>query len=246
MELFMEANLNAIGIIIAPIFAIIVSLLWGTKYDEKRFLKAILISLSIILGAVIFVILLPSDLHLSFAYQLFVPLISLFPILWFVEKKIIKYSASLILLVLAIVLSIQYEHLTHRAEYSLDEPAKIIALNNLQRIAVNMALYSVAEMDINSYPEGWLSESPLLSNLSMKHQQSIKEHCVFDRSQTYRLWHSPFTRIYDTRKQYLELWYPGGKLSGETIGKISLRERYDIVPEPHKNEPHSRPLPLQR
>ncbi len=236
MELFVEANLNAIGIILAPIFAIFVSLVWGTKYDEKRFLKAVLIPLSIIIVFVIIVTFLPEELHLAGAFQLYVPILCLVPILWFVEKKTIRYCASVILLILAIVLSIQYVYLARSGKYSLYEPGKIIALNNFQRLSVNMALYAAAETGSNSYPEGWLSESPLLSNLSKEHQRSIREHCIFDRLQTYRLWHSAFTHIYEVRKQYLELWYPGGMLSGTTIGNISLRERYDVALKPAQSD----------
>jgi TPR repeat protein len=232
-----EANLNAMGIIFAPMFAIVISLIWGTRYDEKRFLKAVLIPLSIIIVLTIITAFLPFELHLSGAFQLFVPIVCLFPILWFVEKKIVRYSASLALLALAIGLTIQYEYLARSGDYSFDEPAKIVALNNFQRVAINMMLYAAVDRDSNSYPEGWLSDSPFVATLSENHRQSLKEHCKFDRPQTYRLWHSPFTHIYGARKQHLELWYPGGKLSGTTIGKISMRKRSDFVAEPAQNSP---------
>lgn len=222
----MEANLNAIGIILAPIFAIAVSLIWGTKYDEVRFLKAVLIPLSIIIGIVIILIFLPSDLNLPFTLQLFLPIICLFPILWFVEKKMVRYSASFILLVLALCLSIQYRHLAISGKYSLNEGRKLVAQNNLQHMSINMMLYAIAESDSNVYPEGWLAESKFITNLPKERQESIEKHrtLIFDRPETYPLWHSPFTHLYETKPQYLEPWYPGGKLK-DSIGKISLKER---------------------
>ena len=221
----MEANLNAVGIILAPLIAIAASLIWSTKYDERRFIKAVLIPLSIIIALIIILALLPSELHLYFAYQLFLPVICLFPVLWFIEKKIVRYSVSAVLLILAISLSIQYEYLIHSKMYSAMQSEKIIALNNFQRLSVSMALYAAVSRDSNSYPEGWLSESPLLTSLPGEHQKKLKEHCVFDKPQTYRLWHTSFTHIYAAKEQHLELWYPGGNLSGKTIENISLRER---------------------
>jgi len=222
----MEANLNAIGIILVPIFAIAVSLIWGTKYDEIRFLKAVLIPLSIIIVIVIILTFLPSDLNLSFALQLFLPIICLFPILWFVEKKIVRYSASFILLVLALCLSIQCRHLALSDKYAFTEGRRLIAQNNLQRLGISMMLYAVAENDSNVYPEGWLAESQFIANLPKQRQESIKTHRIFtfDQPQTYPLWHSAFTHLYEIKPQYSEAWYPGGKLR-DSIGKISLKER---------------------
>jgi selenocysteine lyase/cysteine desulfurase len=65
--------------------------------------------------------------------------------------------------------------LNNSGKYSFYQPGTTTALNNLHHLAINMALRSVVEMDSNSYPEGWLSESPLLSNLSKEHQQIIKD-----------------------------------------------------------------------
>jgi hypothetical protein len=221
----MEANLNAFGIILAPVIAIAASLIWGTKYDERRFIKAVLIPLSIIIALVIILSLLPSDLHLYVAYQLFLPVICLFPVLWFVEKKNVRYSVSAVLLILAISLSIQYEYLIHSRVYSSTRGKIIIAQNNFQRLSVSMMLYDYISRDSNSYPEGWLSESPILNDFSGEHQKNLKEQCVFNRPQTSRLWHTSFTHIYAAKEQHFELWYPGGNLSEKTLEKISLRER---------------------
>ncbi|OQA03672.1 MAG: hypothetical protein BWY69_00310 [Planctomycetes bacterium ADurb.Bin401] len=223
----MEADFNAIGILFAPAFGIFMALIWGTKYNEKRFLKAVLIPLSIIVVLVIVVEFLPPQLKLKGALQLHIPILSLFPILLFVEKKTVIYAASLFLIFLAIVLSIQYAYLCQKYNYSFDEPAKIRALDNLQRASINMMLYAVAETDSNVYPAGWLSESAFVDNLPEKYQQGIKKHCKFERMQTVRLWHSPLTHLYKAKKHYQELWYPGGKLSGKTFQNISLKERWE-------------------
>jgi hypothetical protein len=221
----MGPDINAIGIIFAPVFAIAVSLIWRTTSDNIRFVKAVLIPVFIIILTAIIIKFLPEDWKLTFSLQLFLPIVCLFPILWLVENKAAKYAAICILSVLAISLSIQYVYLSRSGRVSLMQPEKVAALDNLQQLSVGFILYAVASNDSNYYPEGWLSDSPLMAKLPEERRKYIEERSKFDRPETYRLWHTPLTRLYGVKKKHQELWYPGGKLSLNTIGKISRRDR---------------------
>jgi hypothetical protein len=221
----MGPNINAIGIIFAPVFAIAVSLIWRTTPDNTRFVKAVLIPVFIIILTAIIIKFFPEDWNLAFSLQLFLPIVCLFPVLGLVENKAAKYAAICILSVLAISLSIQYVYLSRSGRASLMQPEKVAALDNFQQMSVGFILYAVASNDSNYYPEGWLSDSPLMAKLPEKYRKSIEEHNKFDRPETYWLWHTPLTRIYGAKKKHQELWYPGGKLSQDTIGNMSRRDR---------------------
>jgi hypothetical protein len=221
----MGPNINAIGIIFAPVFAIAVSLIWRTTPDNKRFVKAVLIPVFIIILTAIIIKFLPEDWNLAFPLQLFLPIICLFPILWLVENKAAKYAAICILSVLAISLSIQYIYLSRSGRTSLMRPETVTALDNLQEMSVGFILYALASNDSNYYPEGWLSDSPIMTKLPEKHRKTVEEHNKFNRPDTYRLWHTPITHLYGVKKKYQEFWYPGGKLSQSTIEKMSRRDR---------------------
>ena len=67
----MGPNINAIGIIFAPVFAIAVSLIWRTTPDNKRFVKAILIPVFIIILTAIIIKFLPKDWRLAFSLNCF-------------------------------------------------------------------------------------------------------------------------------------------------------------------------------
>jgi hypothetical protein len=222
----MGPNINAVGIIFVPVFAIAVSLIWRTAYDNIRFVKAVLIPVSIVIFTAIIIEFLPKDWHLAFSLQLFLPIVCLFPILWLVENKAVKYAAICVLSVLAISLSVQYVYLSRSGIASTMQPGKAAALDNLQLTIVNFALYTVASHDSNDYPEGWLSDSPFLANLPEERRKGIEEHSKFDRPETYWLWHTSLTHLYGVKqRKHQELWYPGGKLSQDTIRRISCRDR---------------------
>ncbi|MDD5326702.1 MAG: hypothetical protein PHY02_02685 [Phycisphaerae bacterium] len=221
----MGPDINAIGIIFAPIFAIAVSLIWRTTPDNARFVRAILIPVLIIILTAIITKFLPEDWGLVSSLQLFLPIVCLFPVLWLVGNRTVKYAAVCVLFLLAISLSVQYVHLARSSRVSLIQPERGIAIDNFQQMSVCFALYAVASNDSNYYPEGWLLDSPVMAKLPEKYRKAIEEHNKFDNPETYRLWHTPFTRMYGVKKKYQELWYPGGKLSQDTIGNMSRRDR---------------------
>jgi hypothetical protein len=223
----MGPDINAIGIIFAPVFAIAVSLIWRTTSDNIRFVKAVLIPVFIIILTTIIIKFLPEDWKLAFSLQLFLPIVCLFPILWLVENKAAKYAAICILSVLAISLSIQYVYLSRSGRASLMRPELVTSLDNLQQKFASIALCTIASHDSNDYPEGWLSDSPLMATLPEERRKGMEKRSKFDRPETYRLWHTPLTRLYGVKKKHQELWYPGGKLSPGTIGKMSRRDRSD-------------------
>jgi hypothetical protein len=106
-------------------------------------------------------------------------------------------------------------------------PELVTSLDNLQQKFASIALCTIASHDSNDYPEGWLSDSPLMATLPEERRKGMEKRSKFDRPETYRLWHTPLTRLYGVKKKHQELWYPGGKLSPGTIGKMSRRDRSD-------------------
>jgi hypothetical protein len=105
------------------------------------------------------------------------------------------------------------------------QPEKAAIFDGLQQKWASIALCAVASNDSNYYPEGWLSDSSLMAKLPEERRKYIEGRSKFDRPETYRLWHTPLTRLYGVKKKHQELWYPGGNLSPGTIGKMSRRDR---------------------
>lgn len=229
----MQGNLNALGIILIPIFVIAVSCIWGTKPAKGKIIEA-----SVCLFIILFLLVLiytPYSYLRDFPfYQIIIPIFALLPIIIFVKKKLVTLFTVLILLLSPVGLVTHYSYVVDGTKYSNIKSDRVQIFYENQIKYIKTELSSITETDSNSYPEGWLSDSSLMSKIPESMKERIKrlkenKYGGHNPAITYKLWHSSITGIYGIKLLHPDLWYPGGKLSQDTIEGLSLKERIPYI-----------------
>lgn len=216
----MQANLNAIGILITPFITLAILIKSRKKgITFKEILKAILFFIFVsFLNIMVSTHLCDTGYPIA---QWLIPVLCGAIIIIAVENKKIRRISLLLLTILSITLSQHFVHLVHETQYIGNRNSRMI--NGISKSILKSQkelLKTAAEGNTKNYSPGWIEDS--LKDLEGADGIIIKgDHEIIE---THKLWHTDFTGLYGTTYKKVGIWYPGGTLR-EAAEKIAIKEK---------------------
>ena len=220
----MTGNINAIGIIVTVLFTIFV--LW--KFGSKA-AGVIQVIVAVILPSILFLIGKVLSLHECDAgnafTQLLIPAICLAFIITFVRNGKVRILTGIIIFIVAVVLTNQFNDLVHGDNYTGNQNREngFNILKQERDLKLIKEIFNKeGETAQNKYPPDWLLGRVLYSFIPEEVKARLEKYS--NGVGTYKLWHTCFTGLYGIRKgKGVAIWYPGGLLK-DCANKLELKE----------------------